>query len=389
MATRAIDLLHRWTGGIIGVVLAILGLTGAILVHKDTWVMLPHSGDALVRDPGAVTRATERMLAASGDIDSIIYASDSFGLNQLRLRHGAGAYADQAGAIVTRWASQWARPELWLFDLHHHLFAGDVGETVIGVAGLAALGFVVTGLILWWRTRRTFRLRLLPKRLSRPAIVMHHRDLGVIVAPLLILSALTGAMMVFRPVAAVVLAPFGPPAQLSKALAGPKLESGPLNPRLDWGAVIAAAHRRFPDATIRILTLPKKPGAPIAIRMKRADEWLPNGRTTLWFDAADGHLLAARDALAMPANVRLFNAAYPLHAAKVGGLAWRLVMTAGGLALFLLGSLAVWSFWFKRPRRKPPAAGSSIGARRASAGFPRGAEGPEKLVPVERALDQR
>ncbi|MCW6533338.1 PepSY-associated TM helix domain-containing protein [Sphingomonas lycopersici] len=353
MPTRAIDLLHRWTGGIIGVVLAILGLTGAILVHKDTWVMLPHAGDALVRDPGAVTRATERMFAASGDIDSIIYASDSFGLNQLRLRHGAGAYADQAGAIVTRWDSQWARPELWLFDLHHHLFVGDVGEMVIGVAGLAALGFVVTGLILWWRTRRTFRLRLLPKRLSRPAIVTHHRDLGVIVAPLLILSALTGAMMVFRPVAGVVLAPFGTPAQLSKTLAAPKLESGPLNPRLDWGAVIAAAHRRFPDATIRILTLPKKPGAPIAIRMKRADEWLPNGRTTLWFDAADGHLLAARDALAMSANVRLFNAAYPLHAAKVGGLMWRLVTTAGGLALFLLGSLAVWSFWFKRPRARP------------------------------------
>jgi uncharacterized iron-regulated membrane protein len=124
----------------------------------------------------------------------------------------AGAYADQAGNIVTRWQSQWERPELWIFDLHHHLFSGDVGETIIGVAGLAAILFVVTGAILWWRTRRTFKFRLWPKRLSRPAIVMQHRDLGIVVAPLLLLSAVTGTMMIFKPFAAIVVRPSRRPA---------------------------------------------------------------------------------------------------------------------------------------------------------------------------------
>ncbi|WP_164255793.1 PepSY-associated TM helix domain-containing protein, partial [Stenotrophomonas maltophilia] len=89
-----------------------------------------------------------------------------------------------------------SRPELWLFDLHHHLFTGDTGETVIGIAGLAAILFVITGTILWWRTRRTFKFRLWPKRLSRPMIVMQHRDLGIVMAPLLLLSAVTGTMMI-------------------------------------------------------------------------------------------------------------------------------------------------------------------------------------------------
>jgi uncharacterized iron-regulated membrane protein len=84
--------------------------------------------------------------------------------------------------------------------------------------------------------------------------------------------------------------------------------------------------------------------------MKRAGEWLPNGRSTIFFDAADGRLLAANDALAMPKAAQVFNGAYPLHAAKVGGLAYRLLMTCSGLALALLGSLTVWTFWFKRPR---------------------------------------
>ncbi len=281
----------------------------------------------------------------------IVYASDRFGLHQLRTAGQGGAYADQAGEIVTRWTSQWQRPELWLFDFHHHLFSGDTGETVTGIAGLAALLFVITGAILWWRTRRTFKFRLLPKRLSRPAILMHHRDLGIIVAPLLLLSALTGTMMIFRPVAEAVVAPFSGYGAITAALAAPKVKSGPLAARPDWRAILAAAYGRFPDATVRTLSLPRKPGDPIQLRMKRAAEWLPNGRTTLWIDAADGRILAARDAETLATGARVFNAAYPLHAAKVGGLAWRLVMTVSGLALALLGSLAMWSFWFKRPRR--------------------------------------
>ena len=329
--------------------LALLGLSGAILVHRDDWIGLPHAGDPMVRDPAAIAHATERLMAEPG-AQGIVYASDRLGLHQLRLAGGGGAYADQTGEIVARWSSQWERPELWLFDFHHHLFAGDVGETIAGITGLAAVLFVVTGAILWWRTRRTFKLRLWPKRLSRPAIVMHHRDLGVVAAPLLLLSAVTGTMMIFRPVGEFVVAPLSGYGTVTRALAAPKVRGGPLPQRPDWRRMIVEAHGRFPDATIRILTSPRKPGDPLQIRMKRAAECLPNGRSTLWLDAADGRLLASRDALALPAGAQAFNAAYPLHAAKVGGLAWRLVMTLSGLALAMLGSLAVWTFWFRRPR---------------------------------------
>lgn len=346
-----IDLAHRWTGGVLGLVLAIMGLTGAMLVHEESWLSLtlPHAADARVSDPAAIAAVTEKLMATP-KAQSIIYAGDRFGLHQLRLAKGAGAYTDQAGNIVTRWKSQWARPELWIFDLHHHLFNGDVGETVIGVAGLAGIFFVVTGSILWWRTRRTFKFRLWPKRMSRPMIVMQHRDLGIVAAPLLLLSVVTGTMMVFKPFGALVLSPFG---SMGQGNALTKVKSGPLSPKPDWQGMILAAYARFPDAQIRVLAVPRKKGEPITIRMKRAGEWLPNGRSTVAFDAADGHLLAASDALALPRATQIYNGGYPLHAAKVGGLAYRLLMTCSGLALAMLGSFAVWSFWFKRPRPKP------------------------------------
>jgi len=168
------------------------------------------------------------------------------------------------------------------------------------------------------------------------------------VAPLLFLTALTGTMMIFRPVATIVLSPFSSPGAIERDFAPPTYTGRELSPSLDWAAIVMKAHQTYPDAQLRIIALPKNAGDPITVRMKQGAEWLPNGRTLLWIDAGSGKLIAQRSALEMATGTQLFNMAYPVHAAKVGGIAYRLVMTLVGVAMTLLGSLAVWSFWFKR-----------------------------------------
>jgi uncharacterized iron-regulated membrane protein len=338
---------------LLGLILALMGLSGAILVHRDALIMLPHAGDARVADTAAIAATVERLMAdPAARPERLVFASDSLGLHQLSFDKDGGAYVDQAGGNVARWASQWERPELWLFDFHHHLFTGDTGETVIGIAGLAGLFFVISGVILWWRTRKTYEFRLLPKRLSRPAILRHHRDLGIVVAPLLLLTIYTGVTMIFRPTTALVLGP-GAPAAIDRALKAPQIDDAKVAERLDWTGLIRTAKERFPDAQLRILGMPRKGSGLITLRMKQPEEWLPNGRTALDFAADTGRLVEARDALALPAQVRGYGTFYPLHAAKVGGLPYRLVMTFVGLTLTLLGSLTVWTFWFKRPKSRP------------------------------------
>ena len=350
----ALVLLHRWLGGLVGLGLAVLGLTGAALLWKPWWVGVPLAARA-------PSEAETLAIIAKGEALGAGYVtlpSAEFGAAQAGLGEGAGAYLAHDGTLLARWQSVWDRPETFLFDLHHHLLMGGTGEVIAGWLGLAAALFCVTGLILWWPTRRTFRLRAWPARFTRPAVIMHHRDIGAVLALPILLAAVTGALMVLKPLGQAMLAPLSTANEVAAWQAKPSAPATAAAP--DWPNILTAARARFPDAELRMIVWPKSPGEAVTIRMRRPAEWHPNGRTTLTL-AADGTVLMARDATAAPRAVRVSNALYPLHSARMAGSAMalplRIVMTLAGLGLALLGSLAVVTFWRSRrlPRRNAPA----------------------------------
>lgn len=363
-------LAHRWAGGLIGLFLAILGLSGAMLVHKDDWLRLttPHAADVQMQDTATLAAAVQRIFDDPDRPRSIVLASERLGLHRLSyVDKERGAYADQTGEIVVQWSSKWERPEIWLFDLHHYLLVGDTGKFVAGTLGLAGLAFVITGVILWWPARRLFTFSLWPAKMSRAAVVRQHRDLGVVAAPILFVSLLTGVAMTLPKVEEVMLAPFSSPAEMDAAQAPPKAKGGPLAAKTDWLGLLDEARAQYPDAEIRTIGLPTKPGALISVRLRQQAEWLPNGRTMFWFDPATGAQVATRNAQTLPTGLRVANLEYPIHAAKVGGLPYRLVMTLSGLALALLGSLAVYTFWAnpkfqKRKRRTQGSQATAMGS---------------------------
>jgi uncharacterized iron-regulated membrane protein len=334
---KALFAIHRWTGAFIGLVLAILGLTGAILVWEGAWIGVPGARDPLVENAAAIGAIVDHA-AAQGRLSRVTFADNDIGLHQLTYADGSGAYVTQGGQVVDHWTSQWERPELWLFDLHHHLFAGESGETVTGIAGLAGLLFVVTGTVLWWRSRRAFQFRLWPTRVAPGPIVAQHRDLGIVVAPLLLLSLSTGMLMVFDPLrAAVIGKEVRPKATVLQ-------EAGSTSAR----TMLEIAKQRFPDAELRRIGFPQKSGKPILVRLRQPAEWTPNGRTQLSFDSRTGVLLSIEDPLRGNRAAAISEKLYPLHAATTGGLATKLLMTISGLGLFLLGSLTTYGFWARK-----------------------------------------
>ena len=340
---RLLSLLHRWVGAVVGALLALLGVTGALLVWRDALTFVPHASDRPAQDPVSLGRVVDALAGGEKQVDRVTFAGDGLGVHQAIFADGSGAYLDQTGRVVAQWASSWERPELWLFDLHHRLFLGDFGETVTGIAGLIGLFFVVSGIILWWRMRSRFRPRLWPVKMTPGAIVHHHRDLGVLTAPLLLLSLLTGVMMVLPAVGEFLLSPLGPEQRprVPTALIAPA-------PTRDLEKLFVVAATRFPDAEPRRLQWPRSPGKPIVLRLRQSFEWTPNGRTYLYCDPGTLEVIGEADAATAGLHASAREKLYPLHAAKVGGLAWKLAMTASGLALALLGSLAVYGFWRTR-----------------------------------------
>jgi uncharacterized iron-regulated membrane protein len=339
---RTLSFAHRWLGGLVGLGLAALGLSGAALMWKPWWV-------DVAQDPRLPTEVETLAIISAGERLGAAYVtlpSAEFGVTQAGMPDGGGAYLAHDGTVLTRWDSVWGRPETWLFDLHHHLLMGETGELISGWLGIAAVLFCVSGLILWWPTRRTFQWRALPVRLTRPSIIRHHRDIGVVLALPILLASVTGAMMVLRPLGETILAPLSSPAEVRAWQAKPPL--APVASPAKWQMIFATARARFPDAEARMIIWPKAAGEAVTIRMRRPAEWHPNGRTTVTL-TGDGTVLMARDSPTAPLAVRAGNALYPLHSARMAGsalaLPLRVVMTLAGIGLALLGSLTVVTFW--------------------------------------------
>jgi uncharacterized iron-regulated membrane protein len=342
---RVLTTLHHWLGGLVGLGLAVLGMSGAALLWKPWWA-------GVAQDARAPSEAETLAIMTAGDTLGASYVtlpSAEFGVAQAGLPDGGGAYLAHDGRLLARWNSVWERPETFLFDLHHHLLMGETGELISGWLAIAAAGFCITGLILWWPTRRTFQWRAVPARLTRPAIIRHHRDIGAVVALPILLAAFTGALMVMKPLGQAVLGPLSPASEVAAWQAKPPVPVKAI--AADWPAILAAARSRFPDGEARMIIWPKVPGGAATIRLRRPAEWHPNGRTTLTI-AGDGTVLLARDAPAAPLAVRAGNALYPLHSARLTGSAMalplRIVMTLAGIGLAMLGSLTVVTFWSSR-----------------------------------------
>ena len=117
----------------------------------------------------------------------------------------------------------------------------------------------------------------------------------------------------------------------------------------DWHRVMASAAEVFPDAEPRRLTLPAATGEPIAIRYRQEFEWTPNGRSYVFVDPRDAAIVSSTDPAQADLASVITEKYYPIHAAKVGGLAWRVVLTFAGLSLVILGLLASISFWRDLP----------------------------------------
>ena len=336
--------IHAWAGAILSLLLVVLGLTGSLLVFEDDWIALKHpeARAGFAADPAVLGAVAERLEADHPDMRTVNFGGPQLGAHKLYLAENDFGVAAPDGATLDRWTGP-ARVEAFVFDLHHHLLAGETGEIVGGVAALAAVLLALTGVVVWAPAWRATRLRIWPRSTRRAELVSSHRNLGLITAVPILIFCLTGAGLVFNSQARMLLAPDAP-----EPPPPPAVGSGDI----DWPAALVAAQARFPDATVRMASWPAAPGEPALVRLKQPGEWHPNGRTRALIDPATSRVVQTSDAQALTRGERLVHAIYPVHAGTVGGWLYEWVTVLSGLALAALGGVGTWSFLFKPRRRR-------------------------------------
>lgn len=78
---RAIRFAHRWTGGFIGLMLLVLGLSGTLLAIKDDYLRLvfPPAREAPITDPIRIGAVVETIQKSLHQPRSVILATDGMG----------------------------------------------------------------------------------------------------------------------------------------------------------------------------------------------------------------------------------------------------------------------------------------------------------------------
>ena len=340
---------HAWAGAVLSFLIALLGLSGALLVFKKDYLKLvfPQAREPVSLAPESLGPVIDRIDAeySSQGLQYISLGDAGFGLHKAVFKDGGGAYLDAQGETVARWAKN-GRPEDWLFDLHHYLLAGETGKLVAGLAGGAAILLCITGLVIVWPSLRMFAWRVWPKTVQRRDLLAQHRDLGVIFALPILLIVFTGFSMVYSgPVRAAlnVLTVSRPAPPPERPAAGDGIT--------DWTAALTVAAERFPGAVPRLASPPRAEGSPASLRLRQPAEWHQNGRTYVFMDPATNLPAGTVDGMALSRADRIFNALYPLHSAGIGGRLYDLLSFLTGLALTVLGLAGTWTF-LRKPRRK-------------------------------------
>ncbi|HXE78412.1 MAG TPA: PepSY-associated TM helix domain-containing protein [Rhodanobacter sp.] len=342
---------HLWGGLSLGLVYALIALSGSVLSLQGPLLRALH--------PELAAHALPTRTQQAAVLERIVRDWSTQGLRnsdlptaalpswQLYFDGGVRRYLDPVSGELLLTRSPSTDVLLALRYWHTNLLGGQAGETLLGVLGWISVFLLLSGLVLWWPRRGQLRAHLTP-RAQPPARrwLSWHRSLGVLSLPLLLVVTLTGTLMVYHGGAKHALqvlfadAPTAPPP-------------APIPSRdaaIDWVAVLDAAQHALPGAELHRVALPSAQDGRVSVRARAADEWHTVGRSVVWLDPYQARVLGVVDATKEGTGARLGNAIYPLHAGSdTGSFWWATVLLSGLLPPFFL----VTGFLYWRARRLP------------------------------------
>ncbi len=343
--------LHRWVGLAFALLLFVQGLSGVLLVFREEIEGVIHPALVVApaeRLPVQLLIDTVREAAPQATLQRIKFPEDPAraAMFVMRLENQAPwlvAVDPYTGSIV-REGSFAAWPAEWLFHLHDALLAGKTGEIIVSIEGVVLVFLVVFGIVLWWPGGRRLKsgFRIITGQGADRAVRTAHRATGAALGVVLLMSGITGALLIHR----AALQPYLP------VIPRPKFEVAlakmPLQP---VDALLADAWQRHGTLPLREVRFSGAAGQVTALYFQDETSRRPNATRQYFYNRYDGAELGRYEPSVVPPMNTAYDWLFTIHTGKAGGIGGRLIVLAGGAALVFFAGSGVW-LWLSSRRQK-------------------------------------
>ena len=326
--------LHTWAGVLIGSLLFAIFWMGALSVFDreiDRWMMpgtrlAPALAQQPVKLDGPITEAAQR-LAQGAPEWFIRLPSERVPAVELRWRDEASKAMGrrylhpQTGAVLEHTDTLAGTGFIFPFHYSLHLKWKDVGVWLVGMAGMAMLLLVVSGLVIPRRIFADFFLFRPRKHLQRASLDLHNLT-GVLAMPFHFVSALSGVVILFTiywPSSYLVAYPQVKDARQAFSAEGlgqyrRAKASNPGEPLASLDAMLASAHQQWHGGRADFVRAwhPGDVNSYVELRRSYAD-MLTMNLDQLYFDASNGVLLHSFEAAPIMTSQRFMTG---LHRAQ-------------------------------------------------------------------------
>lgn len=381
---------HLYLGLIAGLVLAVVGFTGGIMVFYQEMqevlnpelsiVALPAEDYRNLQPLDNIVKAAENAKPANSEFFKVYYprkADIAYKLlyfirdeNQAN-KKGDGYYlfVDPYTLKVNGlqlWHPKdkyWGRPLVsFIMQLHWCLLLGkSPGGTIVGILGLLGIISVLTGLIVWWPLTGKFKQALTIKHPAGSVrrIFDLHKTVGFYLSLVLLPVLFSGVYMSFPERVNVVMKLFTPVNRPNVFEAiSPEIHSS--NPKhgqktVSFSAVENIVQKNYPAGRLWMLNAPKN-AADVFVVMKRDVDEVSQfvGYRDFAIDQYTGQILKVYDSGAGSAGDVLLDWQWPLHSGQAFGWTGRILVLLAGLACPVLYVTGVMRWLQKRRAAKYP-----------------------------------
>lgn len=375
MVRKVLFQVHLWTGLVLGLVLALLGLSGSLLVYDHELLALgekplpraeaqgvPLSADKLIAAaraalPGKTDSVTLVFPKAAGEAASVFMRK--LGDKASRKREGERkaytyVYLDPVSGRVLDIRPSALNPVLaFVHDFHGNFLMGRDGRQAVGWFGVVMLLLGLSGLYLWWPKRGSWKFAFGVRRNAKG--YLFHRDLhgavGIWLWLVFVIVSFSGVVIAFPNTAKAMTQTT---AQGFDPRRGPDVEVIDGVKPLGADAAIVLVRAQMPNAPIATVALPVKMSEAIRVTLGTMDD---GPVSVAYVDPYQKRIAGWRNPPTAPGAERFVAWQRVLHGGEGWGALWRaLVFVSGFLPLLFVITGTV--MWLKKRKGRNAAASS-------------------------------